>query len=392
MRLFTSLFTIIIAIQLQAQSLKLPTAQGVILTADSAMDAALTRDLSAFLAAADLPNEQNIYVLPTQQIETYILLDEILGITKNPKTGQINCYQPVITNCIALDNNQYLIQVAYMGGDSLPTQLRAIFEIIAHANENSFLFSSPLKYHTQHWNKFIHQNTTVFYKRDIQTKKVEEYATFSTEIDAKLKSTGKLTEFYCCENFVEVLQLIGVLQKADYASIELNTLGSLVGNKKLIVTGEHSSNFNDFDKHDLWHDRLSLVVPRSTVNKPVDEACAYLYGGSWGYSWDTIFKQFTKRIAIAEQTDWQYYKENPYDFGESDEKHLYVDYVVNALIVQHLEKEYGFDAVWKLLNTGKYQKGNDNYYAALQQLTGVSADNYNQWVYQLVKAEMNKKQ
>ena len=66
--------------------------------------------------------------------------------------------------------------------------------------------------------------------------------------------------------------------------------------------------------------------------------------------------------------------------------------MINALIVQHLEKEYGFDAVWKMLNTGKYQKGNANYYAALQQLTGVSADNYNQWVYQLVKAEMNKKQ
>ena len=111
MRLFTTLFAFIIAIQLQAQSLKIPTAQGVVLTADSTMDVALTLDLSAFLAAADLPNEQNVYVLPSQQIETYILLDEILGITKNAKTGEINCYQPVITNCIALDDKQYLLHL-----------------------------------------------------------------------------------------------------------------------------------------------------------------------------------------------------------------------------------------------------------------------------------------
>lgn len=91
-----------------------------------------------------------------------------------------------------------------------------------------------------------------------------DYTTFAGTIDAKLKSIDKSTEFYCCDNFNEVLKLIGVLYKAEYAGIQLNTLASVADNKKLIVAGEHSNEFTDFDKHDLWHDRLSLVVPRNT--------------------------------------------------------------------------------------------------------------------------------
>jgi hypothetical protein len=238
---------------------------------------------------------------------------------------------------------------------------------------------------------YANTSTTVFFKTDIQVNKVEEYTAFSAQMDAKLKSTNKHTEFYCCDNFVEVLKLIGVLYKADYTGIQLNTLGSISDNKKLIVMGENSNHFNDFDKHDLWHDRLSLVVPRSAVHKPLDEGCAYLYGGSWGMSWEEIFTKFTTTIPINEQTDWQQYKETPYDFGDSDDKHLYVDYVVNALIAQHLEEKYGFDAVFTLLKSGKSQKGNENYYTTLTSLTGITRADYNKWVYGLIKAEMQHK-
>lgn len=127
------------------------------------------------------------------------------------------------------------------------------------------------------------------------------------------------------------------------------------------------------------------------LNKPVDEGCAYLYGGSWGLSWNEIFTQFIKSIPITEQTDWKEYKENPFNFGENDANHLYVDYVINALIVQQLEKQYGFEAVWKLLNSGKFQKGNENYYAILKEIAGVDSANYNAWVYGLINNKINNK-
>lgn len=386
MRIFTTLFIFCIVTTAQAQSPKMSVVKGLQLTADSTINQALLRDVQAFLTAAELPNEQNIYVLPSQKIETYILLDEILGITKHTITKEVNYYKPIISNCIPLEENQYLLQISYLGGDDVDAQLNAVFEIIAHADKGNFLFSSPLKYNTATWKMYANKSTTIFFKSDIQVNRVEEYTAFAAQMDAKLKSTDKRTEFYCCDNFVEVLKLIGVLYKADYAGIQLNTLSSLVENKKLIVMGENSSHFNDFDKHDLWHDRLSLVVPRSAVHKPLDEGCAYLYGGSWGMSWEDIFSKFIATVPMNEKTDWQAYKETPFDFGDSDATHLYVDYVVNALIAQYLEEKYGFDAVFTLLKSGKFQKGNENYYTTLTALTGISKTDYNKWVYELINA------
>ena len=391
MRISTLLLLLYMPVFLSAQNTKIKVIKGLTLTNDAVLDTLLVSNTNDFLNAAQLPNESNKFVLPAQKIETYILLDEILGITTNQNSRETNFYKAHIINCIEVEVAQYLLQVAYLStSDSIP-QLNAIFEIIAHKGSNGFLFSSPLKYNTLNWKIFTEQNTTVYFKTDIQKNKVLDYTTFAGTIDAKLKSTDKSTEFYCCDNFNEVLKLIGVLYKAEYAGIQLNTLASVADNKKLIVAGEHSNEFTDFDKHDLWHDRLSLVVPRNTLNKPVDEGCAYLYGGSWGLSWNEIFTQFIKSIPITEQTDWKEYKENPFNFGENDTNHLYVDYVINALIVQQLEKQYGFEAVWKLLNSGKFQKGNENYYAILKEIAGVDSANYNARVYGLINNKINNK-
>jgi hypothetical protein len=77
-------------------------------------------------------------------------------------------------------------------------------------------------------------------------------------------------------------------------------------------------------------------------------------------------------------------KENFMNFGDNREKPLTADYVVDALIVQKLEKEKGFGAVWTLLTCGKWQKGNENYYKTLQQLTGISKANYNDKIWELI--------
>jgi hypothetical protein len=182
-------------------------------------------------------------------------------------------------------------------------------------------------------------------------------------------------------------KLIGVNYKSDYNGETESVWSSSFGDRKLIVFGNNNATFNEFDPHDLWHDRLSLVIPRSKVYKPVDEACAYLYGGSWGISWKQILKTFKEKVASNKNSNWLEIKETPLNFGESQEKHLMADYVVNALIVQKLEKENGFSAVWELLNCGKWEKGNEKYYQALEKLTGITKANYNEKIWELINNE-----
>ena len=270
--------------------------------------------------------------------------------------------------------------------DSIPF-LRTEFKLIAHNVGKSFLFSSPLKENTKLWKVKSIENCTFYYKDTLNLLNARDYVSMSKDFDEKLNAESKTTKIYCTNTRMELLQLIGVDYKLDYNGRTSGVFSALNENEQLIVLGNNNAAFNNFDPHDLWHDRLSLVISRRKINKPVDEGCAYLYGGSWGMSWDVIFKRFMENVANNKDADWTYYNENKTNFGDSQAEHLMVDYVVNALIIQKIENEIGFSGVWQLLNCGTYEKGNENYYKALNQIMGISKKNYNKQVWKLIKME-----
>ncbi len=387
MKLFftTALFLATLFANAQTNSLRLNP--NIILPKDSIVSKVLTTSLNDFLLSAQKPNEENKFVFDKEKIETFIQLDEINGIEKSGKYKDDFFYKPYLTNVVLQKDNNYLIQVAYIGTSENTASLRASFEFVAHKTNNSFTFSSPLLRNTKNWRVEKVGNNIFHYQNTINKDKVKEFNKLASSFDIKLKATSKITDYYLCDNIIEMQKLLGVDYKADYNGKTESVWSSSSGDRKLIVFGNNNSSFNDFDTHDLWHDRLSLVIPRSKVYKPVDEACAYLYGGSWGISWKDILKTFKDKVAINKTTIWSDVKENSVNFGESQEKHLMADYVVNALIVKKLEKEKGFSAVWELLICGKWEKGNESYYKTLEKLTGITKANYNDKIWELINNE-----
>ncbi len=153
------------------------------------------------------------------------------------------------------------------------------------------------------------------------------------------------------------MQLIGVDYKSDYNGLGAGALSTEGAQTIVVVNGAAGGDFHSFDAHDLWHERLHHVVSTRIINKPVDEGCAYLYGGSWGLSWPTILARFREKLAGNAQADWLALYEAGYNFGESQEKHLIAGYVMNALLAERIEREKGFDAVMEWLRCGKYEAG-----------------------------------
>jgi hypothetical protein len=370
-----------------SQSNSLIINDNIRLPKDSIESSVLIKSLNGFLADSQKPNEENKFVLVTEKIETDILLDEFKGIQKSGRFKDDYFYKPYLTNLVQLPQNQYLVQLAYIGINEKTPISVANFEIIAHKTEEGFVFSSPLIRNTQNWKVAKVGNCIFHYKTTLNKTKTNEYEKMTSVLDKKLKSANKISEFYGCEDFSELQKLIGVDYKLEYNGQAENTFSSVLGDKKLIVSGNHNTHFDSFDPHDLWHDRLSLVISRRKVYKPVDEAIAIVYGGSWGMTWNEIFKKFKDKVANDKNADWVVFKEKPLNFGESQAKDLMVDHVVNALIVKELEKEKGFSAVWELLNCGKYEKGNENYYKSLEKLTGITKSNYNEKIWELINNE-----
>lgn len=345
----------------------------------------LIKSLNGFLSLKEMPNKVNPFVLKEDLLETSILLDEMKGIEKSEKYKDDNFYKGYLTNVVQIDNINFLIQFSYIGINENVPILLASFEVLAKQKENQFYFYSPLKRNTMSWQTKKIGNCTFHFKNTLNSKKASEYVKAVAAFDDKLKATSGQIEWYGCEDLPEILQTIGVKFKLDYNGLVSSTFNANENNTILLVSGASNTTFDSFDPHDLWHDRLRNVLSPSITNKPVDEGCAYLYGGSWGISWEQILKIFKDKVSSDPASDWLTLYEQFYNFGESKQNHLVVSYVINALIIEKIEKEKGFAAVLELLSCGKYEKGNENYFKILEKLTGINKSNFNHNVWILIK-------
>ena len=386
MKFIYSLILLITTFYVNAQINPLRVNPNINLTKDSIESKMLITAINNFLYAAQNDNNENKYILDKDKIETFILLDEIGGIEKSVKYKDEHFYKPYLTNLLDLKDSTYLIDISYIGTHDSISLLRASFKFIALKRNNSFTFTSLLTKNSENWKIKKIGNTIFHFKKTLNSATVKSYKNIVSKFDKKLYINNKITEYYCCNDLLEVQKLIGVEYKSDYNGTLESVWSSTLGDHKLILLGNKNVQFDNFDSHDLWHSRLSLIISRWKVNKPVDEGCAYLYGGSWGISWKEIFKEFKVKIATNKNINWLEIKETPIYF-KTKEFNNSVDDIVNALLVQKIEKENGFKGVWELLNVGPVEKGNEKYYQTLEKLTGINKVNYNEKIWELIKNE-----
>ena len=367
-----------------AQTQPLIVPKYIHLPADSVQSAQLVASLNGFLDQTSGPNKDNAFVQEGYLPETSALLDEMKGIG-NAGAGKVNFYRCYLTNAALLDSSDFIIQLAWLGSvDSMPV-LRASFKLIAYREGDRYYFRSPLKRNTAAWRQKKAGAFVFHYNNPLNETALNVYVKKAAEFDRKLGVKEYVTQFYCCNSLQEGLEMLGVDYKLDYNGYYSDNFSSFEDNISLNIMGAANSSPALFDLHDLWHDRLHHAIPVSTINKPVDEGCAYLYAGSWGLSWEEIFKQF--KAYMGENKDWlNAFNENK-NFGSSQQYHLYVAYVIDALLAQKIEKEKGFDAVMEFLACGKSQPGNDNYFAALDRIAGINRMNFNENVEKLVEEE-----
>jgi hypothetical protein len=373
--------------QTQTQTQPLIVPAYVRIPLDSVQKDQLIRSLSGFLSQVSGANKSNAFVQPAYLPETSDLLDEIRGMDK-PLRGTHDSCRCYLTNVNQLDSADCLVQFAYLGRQDTIPLMRASFRLLAHRENERFLFSSPLHRNTTGWNVRTLDDFTFYYPEyPFNETMIAAYVKKAKEFDRKLHAPGYRTRFYCCATFGEALEALGVDYKMDYNGIDADKLTAFEQQTSLNVLGGTRSTLFDF--HDLWHDRLHAVVPVSTINKPVDEATAYLYGGSWGLTWEEIFRQF--KIYLGDRKDWLTAFTDNKNFAQPNQNHLYVSYVITALLAKKIEKEKGFPAVLQLLTCGRYQPDNANYFQALDKIIGVNRQNFNEIVQQLINAELKER-
>ena len=350
---------------------------------DSLIKKQLIASLNGFLKQKDQPNKENKYVLKEYLLETSALLDEMKGMDQNAKLKDNGFYKCYLSNVVKQNDNNYIIQISYIGiAESTPV-LRASFTLLAKKRDSMFYFSSLLKRNTLSWKTKKMGNVTYHFKDTLNQIDANKYLETVNFYDRKLSIPIQSISFYYCDTFPEVLQLTGIDYKADYNGSTGDDLSSHTENEDLIVAGGKVYQYS-FDVHDLWHERLRYVISSDIINRPVDEGCAYLYGGSWGVSWPDVLARFKQYATNNPNADWLKLYTESTKF-EDDDKPMYIAYALNALIVQKIEKEKGFKAVLELAGCGHREKGDDNYLKELEKLTGITKANFNTAMWELIK-------
>ncbi|PKV52769.1 hypothetical protein ATE84_4896 [Aquimarina sp. MAR_2010_214] len=349
---------------------------------DSIITNTLIKSLGGFLNLKEGLNRENTFVLPQNLLETSILLDEIKNIEKSTKFKNEKFYKCYLNNIIKINETEYLIQFYYLGLHKTEPILRANYSIMAQERDGQFYFYSPLKRNTVSWQTKKIKNTTFYFKNDFELPKAIAYTSKIAEYDNILNIPEQPMEFYCAENFNEVMKLIGVDFKLDYNGYSHNSIEAYENGNSLIINGVIASNYRDFDPHDLWHSRVRKILPANKIYKPVDEGCAFLYGGSWGYSWEEILQKFKRFVLSNPDANWlTLYNENK-NYGNEKNKALRVDYTLNALLVKELYKEKDFSVILKLLSCGKK---NEDYFRVLKEVTGITKSSFNNYMSTLIK-------
>ncbi len=89
MKAICTLIILVTTFLANRQTSKLIVNQNINLPKDTTIAKYLLTSLDSFLVAAQKPNEQNNDILPSQKIETFMLLEEVNGIEKVENTTTI---------------------------------------------------------------------------------------------------------------------------------------------------------------------------------------------------------------------------------------------------------------------------------------------------------------
>ena len=351
---------------------------------DTILQTTIINTINRFLNEKEKANAMNSAVLRENLPATSALLDEFKKIERSEKFKDSLFYKCQLISLTELDSLNFLAQVSYSGLYENTIYPRAVFKLLLTKKDNNYYVSSPIKGNTSDWKKTKSGNKTVYSHSSLDPGKTKNYFKTIETFDKKLNSPVKEETFFFCTNFVEAQQVLGIDYKSDFNGRNTGVLSANEDNHFLHVDGYFIPEKGSFDPHDLWHSRLHQVLPVEKINRPVDEGTAYLYGGSWGFSWEEILEKFKVFAKNNPGANWlELYNESK-NFDEKAKYPLNVDFVINALIVRKIEKEKGFPVVLNLLTCGPKEKGNANYFLALEKLSGITKDRFNDLVNNLI--------
>ncbi|MDF2430892.1 MAG: hypothetical protein JWP44_523 [Mucilaginibacter sp.] len=295
------------------------------------------------------------------------------GVENNGKEKELHFYKPQIINLFPVDKNQYYVSVAFINNNAL----RAIINVIADVSDNKITFSIPVYYLTRNWRTVKTGTITYHYCDYINLKRAKKFNQKNILIAKKLGLEPEKLDFYLCDNYQQILNLLGCAYDSESAGITNDGLGVDEGT---IFSIMHNEDFS----HDLFH-YYAAKVRKNTRNSAAEEGVAYSWGNA--YYTDQNGDMITQSQLVTVLKDYlqqhpgvsllELFQKNPFIFYSQTK----VRSLISSLICDEVERKKGSEGIKTLIDCGS---GDDNYFASVNNLIGINPGNFNTRVMNLL--------
>ncbi|WP_154402435.1 hypothetical protein [Mucilaginibacter endophyticus] len=286
--------------------------------------------------------------------------------------------QKQLINMYPVALGQYFISMAVMSSSGPAPSLKKIINLIACDRGGKITFALPLNYLTRLWKIRKVGNIIYHYQDEINIDRAKKFNEKNTLISTKLGLQPEVLNFYLCNNYQEILPLLGLGYSAEANG---NTRNGYGVDANCIFSVMHNEDFS----HDLFH-YYAAKVRKAPRNSAAEEGIAY----SWGNAYYTdekgemiLQKNLVIQLRLYLQQHpnaslYDMFSKNPTIFNSMAK----VRSVISGVICDEVERQKGTSGIIALINCGK---GDDNYLATVNSLININKTNFDTAVKALLK-------
>lgn len=281
-----------------------------------------------------------------------------------------------LINFYPVTKSKYALSIAYISYENTLPKILYLLNLIAKDDNGEISFSIPIDYLTRYWKTEVIDNITYHYRDTINKKRPIIFNKKNTQIANKLGVKPEKLDFYMCDNYQEIVQLLGLdyWHKAngkyrDGYGVDNATIFSIMNNE-------------DFS-HDMFHYYSGKVNKKENRNWISEEGLAYSWGNA--YYTDVNGEMITHKKLV--KTLKAYLNNNPnanlFELFKSNTKifnqlapEISVRSTISGIIANEIEREYGKEGIMKFINCGRKDSLN-NFLKMIKDFLGINGDNFN---------------
>ncbi len=325
------------------------------------------------------------YLTPKNSDLTKSVLQDLMDyeLKKDSITSKLEDKQ--LINIYPVSKNEQFLTIIYdQPNDTNLPKIQYIFNLVATTINDKTTFAIPLDYLTRNWKVEKVGNTTYHFTDQINVKRAEIFDQKHKIIASNLGIIPEELDFYMCDNYQEILKLLGfeysLNKNGNYRNgygVDAKTIFSIMNNE-------------DFS-HDILHYYSGQLYDKDDRNWVTEEGLAYNWGNA--YYTDQNGEMISQERLVNELKKYllEYPNTNIFDLFWNNTKifnriatEISVRSVISGIILNEIEKEKGLTGINKMLTCGR-AKTMISYLKETDELIGVNRDNFDLKVSELLE-------